>query len=442
MLTNSNTVKDREFIRTLYFEFLKIFIISLVISLFVYFAYGLLADYIIDNNYVDNDLTIKFELEQIFSEIEENDLQFSIEETIDYINSNSDNYRISNYNYSEQNIIYTVGNDYNEDVYAYYKNIAGKDVVLLISDIHVNNIKLFYRLLGVVLALTVFITLLRKQATKYMRYLRDINKGIKEIAKGKYNNRIETIGDNELTELAYAINMMAFDIKKKIFEKEEIEKKQRQLITNVSHDLKTPLTSIIGYLDITMTLLDDKVDPSIISYLDRALVKSKQQQQLITKLFEYSKIINTDVAVHIREIDLSVFVRQYTELVSYDIKFINFTKKYRIMVDPDLLQRVFDNIFSNIDKYGVPDEKVIVSLNDMGNKTYLSIENKTTSDLTGKTDLIFDRTYVEEKSRTRNSSGLGLSIVKEMLSLMNVDIKAEFNEPYLAIVLIFKNLKL
>lgn len=442
MSTEVNIDENREFNRTLYFDFLRIFIISVVISIGVYFAYSYITDFIIDNNYLNNEIVIREELNQIFIDLDSKNLDFNVDETIDYINSESRKYEIINYNFSETDIIYTVGNDFNEDIYALYKVIDGRDVVLLISDVHINTIRYFYRLVGLILALSFFLTILKRLSNKYMFYLRDINNSVRKIACGEYNETIKIEGRNELSHLAYSINMMAFDIKKEKIAKEEVEKKQRQLITNVSHDLKTPLTAIIGYLDIVLTLLDNKVDSSILAYLERALVKSKQQQQLITKLFEYSKVVNNDVKINSRELDLNLFTRQYIELVSNEVRLINFNKKHMINADPDLLQRVFDNIFSNIDKYGIKGEKIIISLNELNDNIHLTIENKTKVDLSGKTDKMFERTYVEEKSRTSQSSGLGLSIVKEILSLMNVSIYAEFNKPYLGMVLVFKKLKI
>ena len=438
MLTKSDG-KNREFRRTLYFEFSRIIVISMVISLALVFIYSFLIDYIIENDYLNNEVTVRAEINGIIDSL---DQQTDINTVIDIINAQLPRYEVVYHNFSEENVIYTVGNDFNQDVYALYTTIDDRALVLLVSDTQINTLKTLYRGLGVLLGMACFITLLRKLGQKSINYLDDINSGIRRISKGDYDVSIDLVGDNEITELVRAINSMARDIKEQNLEKEEIEKKQRQLITNVSHDLKTPLTSIIGYIDIVVTLLDKQVDPAIIMYLERALAKSKQQQELISKLFEYSKIINSDISINRREIDLNLFVRQYTELIDYDVELLGFDSKYMIMADPDLLQRVFDNIFSNIGKYGIDDEKVIISLDNLGDEVRLSVENKTEVDLTGKTAMMFDRTYVEEASRTRQSSGIGLSIVKEALAAMGADIHAEFNKPYLAMIMVFRKHRL
>jgi len=436
---DENKNLNREFSRTLYFKAIVTFfavlliLVSLIITLIVTFN-------LLDNSSNgDKYNRLKSQLEGVQSSIQENN--YTLEEIVDEVvpeildGFNLDGYQVFSY----KNKIKAEDISIYEDTYTYPLAINNNLVVLKIKV----DEKFYYSKLFIIILLVIFVITLMSvliyQIKRAISYLKEIREGINIIASGSLDYRIREGKDNEFTDLAKSVNKMACDLDRRQKESQQIEKRQRQLITNVSHDLKTPLTSINGYLDIIHHLIEGEVDEEIIQYLTTTQEKAYQLQDLIAKLFDYSKIINSDIDVYLRNIDLLIMLQQYVEMIEDNIIINNkVNSKCLVLIDPDLFTRVLDNLFSNINKYGVEGEDIIIDIYEEEGYYYLSIKNQTIYDLTNKTDLMFLRTYVEESSRTSQSSGIGLSIVKECLDLMKVDIKSEFTKPYLAMIMRFR----
>lgn len=207
---------------------------------------------------------------------------------------------------------------------------------------------------------------------------------------------------------------------------------KNELITNVSHDLRTPLTSIIGYL----SLVDEdkyKDEVELRYYISIAYEKAKRLNILINDLFELTKMNNNYVKLRLSDIDIGEFLGQITAQSEYMIKKSNMeirlkmcSEKMIVSGDGNKLLRVFENLISNSIKYGSEGKYLDVLLEKEQDMAVIKIINYGEEILSSDLPYIFDRFYRIEKSRnsSRGGSGLGLSIAKGIVELHKGKIRA------------------
>ena len=164
--------------------------------------------------------------------------------------------------------------------------------------VHENN-----NFLALILSCIVFILSFLIITNNKMKYLDEIAQGLKKIANGELDYRIEEKGKDEFKNLAANINYMSKEIKKKIEAERTAEKTKADLITNVSHDLRTPLTSIMGYIGLIKNKKYDN-EETMMEYLDIAFKKSEKLKSLIEDLFEYTKLNNDGIKLKMNEVNL------------------------------------------------------------------------------------------------------------------------------------------
>ena len=283
----------------------------------------------------------------------------------------------------------------------------------------------------------VFMFILFFFVRKPIKYIEEIERNIEIIAGGKLSYKIPIKGNNELTHLADNINEMSSQLKRRIEKEKENEVRQRQLITNISHDLRTPLTVLMGYLDLLKIKAYKTMEESD-DFINSAYNKCYQLQELIEDLFTYNKMINGDISVNFEKVEMVSFIYENISLQRLNVNFDSNEKEIFLLIDKKLMIRILDNLFDNIKKYGIDNEQVNVYLKKSENKVILIVENKTNNDLTNKLNNIFERTYVGNDSRIEKSSGLGLSIVAESVKLMKAKVCARFEKPVLQIIIKFE----
>lgn len=268
---------------------------------------------------------------------------------------------------------------------------------------------------------------------KFSSYLLEISMGINEISAGNFNSRIEIKNEDEFTLIASRLNKMANDIQRIMENERKSENTKNELITSVAHDLRTPLTSIIGYLDLVSndTTLSDKVKQD---YIEIAYSKSKRLQKLIEDLFTYTQFSFGEVTLHKTRIDMVKFIDQlvdefYPSFQEYDLDydFTTNTNQAFVSVDGDLLARAFANLIENAVKYGRDGKKVRLRLIKNEDTVAISIVNY--GELIPEADLdnIFDRFFRVESSRSRDTggTGLGLAIAKNIIIMHEGTITAK-----------------
>ena len=138
----------------------------------------------------------------------------------------------------------------------------------------------------------------------YIRYISKISDAVQNISEGNLNTVIDVIGDDEFSGMAANLNRMAADIKQLMEKERESERTKNELITNVAHDLRTPLTSIIGYLELLAGNRSDLPEEMQHKYIEIAYGKSSRLEKLIEDLFGFTKLNYGKIAMHVGQLDI------------------------------------------------------------------------------------------------------------------------------------------
>ncbi|MGL5352778.1 MAG: sensor histidine kinase, partial [Clostridium sp.] len=253
-------------------------------------------------------------------------------------------------------------------------------------------------------------------------YLNEIMNGVNKIKAGELNYKIDIKGNNEFTVLAENINAIGSGLDNAIEERVKSERMKSELITNVSHDLKTPLTSILNYVDL---LKQEEVKPEHLNdYITILDQKSKRLKVLIEDLFEAAKATSGTVELNIEKIQLNQLLTQsIAEMegkineANLDMK-INFPEnKIYINADGKKLFRVFENLISNIVKYSLGGTRVYIDLCSDDENAYVTFKNISAYELDFEDGEITERFKRGDASRSEEGSGLGLSIAKGLIEI-------------------------
>ena len=303
--------------------------------------------------------------------------------------------------------------------------------------------------LALILSVIVFISIFIIITNKKMKYIDEIATGVRIISSGDLSHRIQEKGKDEIEGLAKNINNMAWEIENRIESERSAEKTKAELITNVSHDLRTPLTSIMGYIG----LVKDKKyqnEDMMMEYLNIAFNKSNQLNELIEDLFEYTKINNNGIILEKVMVNIVEFLTQMIEeyITLFEENNIEIVKNFScdksiVEIDASKMVRVFENLFSNAIKYSHKPGKVLVSTYIKESDVIIEVKNKGDSIPKEKIERIFDRFYRVDEARNSNikGSGLGLAISKNIIKLHEGDIWAESNGKYISFYIKLKLIK-
>jgi signal transduction histidine kinase len=273
---------------------------------------------------------------------------------------------------------------------------------------------------GVALFILYFLLLTKK----FVIYIKEIYNGINEISLGNFNNRVVINNEDEFALIADKLNKMAEDIQKIMEYERRSEEAKNELITSVAHDLRTPLTSIIGYLDLVST----KILPEDVrrNYIEIAYNKSKRLEKLIEDLFTYTKFNFGEVKAVYGIVDMVKLIDQLLDEFypiftdnNMDYHFSSSHSSVEVLADGDLLARAFANLISNAIKYGRNGERIEIVLTKDDDK--VTIRSTNFGEVIPEKDLekIFTRFYRVESSRSSETggSGLGLAIAHSIITL-------------------------
>ncbi|MDU2491933.1 MAG: histidine kinase dimerization/phospho-acceptor domain-containing protein [Clostridium celatum] len=265
---------------------------------------------------------------------------------------------------------------------------------------------------------------------KDLVYLDKIMVGAKAAAEGKLNYKIDEKGRGHLRELAHDINNIKDGLKKSVENEMKSENMKTELITNVSHDLKTPLTSIINYIDL---LKRENIEPEnardYVNILDK---KSQRLKVLIEDLFEASKAASGAMELNISRIDIGQLLKQ--ALGENDERFSDNRLEVKLNIPDDKifidgdgkrLYRVFENLISNIVKYSLSNTRVYIDMFKENDEVIIVMKNISAYELSFDTNEITNRFKRGDASRSTEGSGLGLAIAKSIVELHNGSFKIE-----------------
>jgi signal transduction histidine kinase len=252
-----------------------------------------------------------------------------------------------------------------------------------------------------------------------------LQEGSRRIAEGDNSTPIDTQGMFwEFKKHAENINKIGDGIAIAVEQQMKSERFKTELITNVSHDIKTPLTSIINYVDLIKK--EEITDPVLTEYVEVLDRQSARLKKLIEDLMEASKASTGNLTVHLEKCDAAVFLSQVVgefqdRAHANDLSLIVTTppEPVEIMADGRHLWRVFDNLLNNICKYAQPGTRVYISLEEKEGKAVLTFKNISRYQLNISGEELMERFVRGDSSRNTEGSGLGLSIAQSLTTLMN-----------------------
>lgn len=267
---------------------------------------------------------------------------------------------------------------------------------------------------------------------RIVSYLEEITQGIQQITKLGEWRRIEVRTSDELGVLAENINIMSERLQQSLLEERKAVQAKNELITGVSHDLRTPLTSILGYLDyIEQDRCREEIE--VRYYVGIAHQKALVLRKLIDDLFEYTRVNSGGPPVVLERLDLKAFIRQLAEEsvpelsragMSYEL--IDHTEALWIQGAPYELLRAYENLITNAIRYGRDGKKLEIVLDRENDEAVVRISNF--GERIAESDLphIFERFYRAERSRSSHTggSGLGLAIAKGIVERHHGEITA------------------
>lgn len=277
--------------------------------------------------------------------------------------------------------------------------------------------------------LIIVLSLLYKLLNKIFSYVFAVS----ESADKLFDKNVEYINlPPEMVEVEKKLNHFKTEAIKNERLARENEQKKDELIVYLAHDIKTPLTSMIGYLSL-LSEIKDMPQEQRNRYIDIALDKSYRLEDLINELFDVARFNSEKIVLEKEEINLNLMLEQiaddfYPTLKEMNKK-INFTsdEKTILYADPDKLSRVFNNLIKNAVNYSKENTDINISIINKENQVTVNIANKGKQIPKEKLDKIFEKFYRLDSSRTSKTggSGLGLAIAKEIVELHGGKIYAE-----------------
>ncbi|PJN91621.1 sensor histidine kinase [Bacillus sp. mrc49] len=298
-----------------------------------------------------------------------------------------------------------------------------------------------YNLMLISLGILTFIVSSLFLVRKKLVYLKLITENIEQIANGKLGLTIEVQGRDEMAQLAMNINSMSEELKRKFENERRLESSKNELITNVSHDLRTPLTSIIGYLDLLRKGQYENRE-QLQEYVETIYGKSQRLKNLINELFEYTRLSSPDVRLNLRTVDLASLIRQmfgeYIPLLEDERLTIreSITEEVLpVLIDVEKMVRVYENLIMNAIKYSMKPSPFQIVLKSEGVNAVLEVSNKIVAAPIDDANKLFDRLFIDDEERTGNGgTGLGLAISKRIVHLHEGAIRAEYNQNWISFI--------
>lgn len=278
----------------------------------------------------------------------------------------------------------------------------------------------------IIIGLLSYLYLFKKGISQITQELQEISVQLKEnrVVKLPFPNK-------RLEVLLSAVNGSLKAIRTEQLQLEKREKVFRQQVENISHDLRTPLTAIIGYL----RMIDkENLTQKDVEYLEIVIQRSVRMQELTNQFYELSQVTNDDFSLKLSRVDLAHVLKESC-LAQYSL-----LEKANLQVDmqipdtmvwvwgnADALERVVSNLLQNASRYGK--SKLFITLKQDHDKVTLCFKNDVKADeVEQEPEKLFERFYMQENARTRGGSGLGLSISRELVSHMNGNISASYEQ--------------
>lgn len=282
-----------------------------------------------------------------------------------------------------------------------------------------------FMLILIITTICLFIIYFLLFTKRIVRDMSTISDNITHIATGNMTEQIETGRRDELGEIVKRVNEM----QEKLYTMMEVERKALQdnknLITSVAHDLRTPVTSIMGYLELAMDMEHYELSERQ-KFAAIALQKAVRLERLIQDLFSYTKLMNGEITLHRSEIDLVQLVSQMVEEFYPIFQDYNLECSYHsdinsqvMVLDGEMIARAVQNLLSNAAKYGRDGKQITVDIHKLEKEIQICVTNFGQIIPEESLSSIFKRFYRVEESRSTDTggTGLGLNIAYEIIQL-------------------------
>ena len=299
----------------------------------------------------------------------------------------------------------------------------------------------FFGIFGVVIYSGILFYFGRKYIDKWKKDYNKILEKTKEISNGNLDSK-----DDEdcgfFNPMRDELNNIQKGFKAAVEEEVKSQRMKTELISNVSHDLKTPLTSIIAYVDLLKGEDDEEKRKAYLETLER---KSQRLKDLIEDLFEVSKATTGNINLNIMDVDISYLMKQVVlELddkineAGLDIRLSLPEEKVILPLDGQRTYRVFENLIINVVKYALPNSRVYIDIKEGRENVDVIIKNISADEITFNINEISDRFVRGDKSRNTEGSGLGLAIVKSFVELQGGKFHIEVDGDLFKAIISFK----
>lgn len=302
------------------------------------------------------------------------------------------------------------------------KDYNKKLIGILVANLGITWLLIAMGPLGVLLAIGYAYVLLRYLRIQIEK-LQQLYEMTGAIAKGDLNQKID-VSLGVLQPIAENLNNIQKGFKMAVQEEMKSQRMRTELITNVSHDLKTPLTSIISYVDLLKK--EDIKDETQRGYIDILDQKSQRLKVLIEDLFEASKANSGAIELSLEELDIVALLRQTlgefeekTEEKGLDIRLTSDQERIKCYLDGRRTYRIFENIMTNIVKYAMEGSRVYIDLETQEDRVSLVFKNIASYEMNFDAAEITERFMRGDKARHTEGSGLGLAIAKSLTELQS-----------------------
>lgn len=260
------------------------------------------------------------------------------------------------------------------------------------------------------------------QIVRIIHGLQGLTQAASAMALGRMDVQLPQQTYGMLDQLTMHMNAMKQGIQSTVEKRVKSERMKSELITNVSHDLKTPLTSMVSYVDLLKR--NEGTAEEKAEYIEVLQRKTKRLSVLVEDLFEAAKMASGDVELHLEQVDVAALLHQ--ALAEHSESIVQSGLVFRVsgrdgpmyaQLDGKRTWRVFENLLGNVTKYGMKNSRVFIELSEDDSYVILCIKNVSTYEMQFAADEIFERFKRGDCSRSAEGSGLGLSIAKSIVEL-------------------------
>lgn len=264
------------------------------------------------------------------------------------------------------------------------------------------------------------------------KQIKNMDSILVDMLSGEVGHKILASNDCITSDIAFKINAIVYQLEKEISDLKIDSETNKELMTSLSHDLRTPLTTLIGYLD--------AIDKGIVNgkegeeYFQIARSKAYDLKEYIDILFEWFKLQSSEIDLLIENVEINELTRRILRdwIPILEENNINFEidmpeRPIFIKVDRDKYERIINNLLQNVISHSKA-SKLYISISNNDRRVFISIKDNGIGISETNLPYIFDRLYKCDAGRSRKGSGLGLAIVKQMVELMQGEITVESKE--------------